>query len=98
MKALIRKYPTNAVKPENNEIWYGPWPDADENGVPYTLEGYRYAMCENAPEPVFDEYTKAIVSPTIDDFEVTEHEKTVGEGEEARVVKYWTATYKGKKK
>ena len=92
MKALIRKYPTNAHSVENNEVWFPPWRDADENGVPYTLEGYRYALCENVP----DSYEGEGDDPRMDveNYTVEEHERTEGEGEEARTVRYWTAVYK----
>ena len=90
MRALVRKYPVNAHSEENNEVWYYPWHNGDEQGRPYTLEGYRYAMCEDAPEPTED-YT-----PTANDFEVTEHTREdTDETGETRTVKYWTATYVG---
>lgn len=89
-RALIRKYPTNAFSPENNEVWFEPWHNADQNGVPYTLEGYRYAMCENIPDAVEGDDDPCA---DINNYTVEEHERTEGEGEEQRTVKYWTATY-----
>lgn len=91
MKALIRKYPTNAVSTENNEVWFEPWRNADENGVPYTLEGYRYALCTNVPDTVPENGE----DPRMDvaNYTVEEHEITEGEGEEQTTRKYWTATY-----
>lgn len=50
MKALIRQYPTNARAKENEEVWFEPWPaGTGENGEPYTLDGYRYALAQDAP-------------------------------------------------
>ena len=94
MKALIRKYPTNAVSTENNEVWLEPWHNADEQGRPYTLEGYRYALCTNVPdEPVGDENDDRL---NLDRYEVIEHTKEVpSEDPEggSTTIKYWTAIY-----
>ena len=52
-----------------------------------TDENLGYALCENCPEGV---------ELTPEDFEVTEHTKTIpseyGDGEE-QTVKFWTAKY-----
>lgn len=90
MKALIRKCPINAVSPENNEVWFEPWHNGDENGVPYTLEGYRYAMCENVPDTFEGDDDPRM---DINNYTVEEHEVTEGEGEEQITRKYWTAIY-----
>lgn len=94
MKALIRKYPTNAVSEENNEVWLYPWRNADEQGRPYTLEGYRYALCENVPdEPAGEDDARMDVN----NYTVEEHTREIpSDAEEGTVTqKYWTATYVG---
>lgn len=91
MRALVRKYPVNAVAEENNEVWFEPWRNADEQGRPYTLEGYKYAMCENVP----DEGTEGD-DPRLDinNYTVTEHTKEIeDESGEIQTIKYWTAIY-----
>lgn len=93
MKALIKRYPTNAKKIEQNEVYIEPqWHDwIQPNGAPLTDENMGYALCENCPEGV---------ELTPDDFEVTEHTKTVPseyEGGEEQTVKFWTAKYVGGK-
>lgn len=93
MKALIKRYPTNAKKIEQNEVYIEPqWHDwIQPNGAPLTDENLGYALCENCPEGV---------ELTPEDFEVTEHTKTVPseyEGGEEQTVKYWTAKYVGGK-
>lgn len=93
MRALIRKYPINAVRPENNEIWYEPWYPYEDIEC-YTDEGYRYALCENAPEPTYDD-NGYMSSPTLDDFTITEQTKEVTVDGETYTVKYWTAEYIG---
>ena len=95
MKALIRKYPTNAVAEENNEVWLEPWRNADEQGRPYTLEGYKYALCENVPDTI----PEGDSDPRMDvnSYTVEEHTREIpGEGEDETIVqRYWTATYTG---
>lgn len=95
MKALIRKYPINAVSEENNEVWLAPWRNADEQGRPYTLEGYRYALCTNVPDEPIGEEDDARMD--IANYTVEEHTEEVpsedGEGTTTR--RYWTATYTG---
>ena len=90
MKALIRKYPINAVAEENNEVWFEPWHNADQQGRPYILEGYRYAMCENVPDTFEGDEDPRM---DVNNYTVEEHEITEGEGEEQTIRKYWTATY-----
>ena len=95
MRALIRKYPVNAVSTENNEVWFEPWRNADEQGRPYTLEGYKYALCENVPDTI----PESDSDPRMDvaNYSVEEHTREIpGEGDgEATVQTYWTATYTG---
>lgn len=90
MKVLIRKYPVNAVAEENNEVWFEPWHNADQQGRPYILEGYRYAMCENVPDTFEGDEDPRM---DVNNYTVEEHERTEGEGEDTKTVKYWTATY-----
>lgn len=89
MKALIRKHGYTPTTKEQDEVflessWLS-WIQAD--GRPLTDENLGYALCENCPEGV---------ELTPEDFEVTEHTKTVPseyEGGEEQTVKYWTAKY-----
>ena len=87
MKALIRKHGFTPTTKEQDEVflessWHS-WIQAD--GRPLTDENLGYALCENCPEGV---------ELTPEDFEVTEHTKTVKDdmGEDTEV-KYWTAKY-----
>ena len=50
MKALIRKQGLNGYEWEPDTVMLYPWPNSDDQGRPYTLEGYRYAMCIDAPD------------------------------------------------
>lgn len=89
MKALIRKHGYTPTTKEQDEVFLeSSWPSwIQADGRPLTDENLGYALCENCPEGV---------ELTPDDFEVTEHTKTVpseyGDGEE-QTVKYWTAKY-----
>ena len=89
MKALVKQYPINAKKIEQNEVYIEPqWHDwIQPNGAPLTDENLAYALCEDCPEGI---------ELDAEDFEITEHTKTVpseyGDGEE-QTVKYWTAKY-----
>ena len=89
MKALVRKHGFTPTTKEQDEVFMEPqWPSwIQADGRPLTDENLGYALCENCPEGV---------ELTPEDFEVTEHTKTVpseyGEGEE-QTVKYWTAKY-----
>ena len=91
MKALVKRYPTNAKKIEQNEVYIEPqWHDwIHPNGAPLTDENLAYALCEDCPEGI---------ELDAEDFEITEHTKTVpseyGDGEE-QTVKFWTAKYVG---
>ena len=87
MKALIRKHGFTPTTKEQDEVflessWLS-WIQAD--GRPLTDENMGYALCEDCPEDV---------ELTPEDFEVTEHTKTVKDdmGEDVEV-KYWTAKY-----
>lgn len=73
MKALIRQYPTNARYKENEDISFeDEWPaGTGENGEPYTLDGYKYALAQDAPPD-------AVPS----DFDIVEHYDTVREATE----------------
>jgi len=91
MRALVRKYPVNAVAEENNEVWFEPWRNADEQGRPYTLEGYKYAMCENVPDGEIEDEDPRL---DINNYTVTEHTKEIeDESGEIQTIKYWTAIY-----
>ncbi len=89
MKALIRKHGFTPTTKEQDEVFLeSSWPSwIQADGRPLTDENMGYALCENCPEGV---------ELTPEDFEVTEHTKTVpseyGDGEE-QTVKYWTAKY-----
>lgn len=91
MKALVKKYPINAKKPEQNEVYVeSNWHDwILEDGFPLTNEGElrSYALCEDCPEDV---------ELTVDNFDVKEQTKTIEDDMGEKVeVKYWTATYIG---
>ena len=89
MKALVRKHGFTPTTKEQDEVFLeSSWPSwIQADGRPLTDENLGYALCENCPEGV---------ELTPDDFEVTEHTKTIpseyGGGEE-QTVKYWTAKY-----
>ena len=87
MKALVRKHGFTPTTKEQDEVflessWLS-WIQAD--GRPLTDENMGYALCEDCPEDV---------ELTPEDFEVTEHTKTVKDdmGEDVEV-KYWIAEY-----
>lgn len=91
MRALIKKYPINAKKPEQNEVYIEPqWHDwIRKDGFPMTNEGElrSYALCQDCPEDV---------ELTVDDFEVFEYTKEVDDDMgEKQTVKYWIAKYIG---
>ena len=89
MKALVRKHGFTPTTKEQDEVFLeSSWPSwIQADGRPLTDENLGYALCENCPGGV---------ELTPEDFEVTEHTKTVpseyGDGEE-QTVKYWTAKY-----
>lgn len=89
MKALIRKHGFTPTTKEQDEVFLeSSWPSwIQADGRPLTDENLGYALCEDCPEGV---------ELTPEDFEVTEHTKTVPseyEGGEEQTVKYWTAKY-----
>lgn len=89
MKALVRKHGYTPTTKEQDEVFLeSSWPSwIQADGRPLTDENMGYALCENCPEGV---------ELTPEDFEVTEHTKTVPseyEGGEEQTVKYWTAKY-----
>lgn len=93
MKALVRKHGFTPTTKEQDEVFLeSSWPSwIQADGKPMTDENLGYALCENCPEGV---------ELTPEDFEVTEHTKTVPseyEGGEEQTVKYWTAKYVGGK-
>ena len=99
MKALVKRYPTNAKKIEQNEVYIEPqWHDwIHPNGAPLTDENLAHALCEDCPDDL-DSYIdkNGGYQNLVDLFEITEHTKTVPseyEGEEEQTVKYWTAKY-----
>ena len=89
MKALVRKHGYTPTTKEQDEVFLeSSWPSwIQADGRPLTDENLGYALCENCPEDV---------ELTPEDFEVTEHTKTVPseyEGGEEQTVKFWTAKY-----
>ena len=51
MKALIRKSPMNCYEWQEETVMLEPFPQGtDDIGRPYTLEGYRYALCTDVPD------------------------------------------------
>ena len=103
MKALVKQYPINAKKIEQNEVYIEPqWHDwIQPNGAPLTDENLAYALCEDCPDDL-DSYIdkNGGYQNLVDLFEITEHTKTVPseyEGGEEQIVKYWTAKFVGDK-
>ena len=89
MKALIRKHGFTPTTKEQDEVFleslWPRWIQAD--GRPLTDENLGYALCEDCPEGI---------ELDAEDFEITEHTKTVPseyEGGEEQTVKFWTAKY-----
>ena len=88
MKALIRKSPINCYEWQEETVMLEPFPQGtDDIGRPYTLEGYRYALCENVPDgdiiendPRMDVANYDVTKGTYEDDEGNTHTK-------------WTATY-----
>ena len=95
MKILIRKQGLNGYEWEPDTVMLYPWPNGDEQGRPYTLEGYRYALCTNVPdEPVLS--GEADLRLDASRYDVTEHQETVtGDDGEEITRRYWTATWRG---
>ena len=100
MRALVRKYPTNASNHFEEEVWLeDTW---QEHWEGFLNENMHYALCENVPdEPIIDEATQADLRLDLSRYEVTEHTREVEsdqipedtEGETTVTVKYWTAVY-----
>ena len=95
MKALIRKHGFTPTTKEQDEVFLeSSWPSwVQADGRPLTDENYGYALCENLPNDLVLADDREL---TPEDFEVTEHTKTVPseyEGGEDVEVKYWTAKY-----
>ena len=95
MKALIRKSPINCYEWQSETVMLEPFPQGtDDIGRPYTLEGYRYALCMNVPDaPVLDEQENDR-RLDVANYDVIENTVTEGEGEEQITRKYWTATWR----
>lgn len=92
MIVLVKRYPYNARKPEQNEVYpQSQWHDwIQPDGSPLTDENYGYALCERCPEGI---------PLDANDFAITETIKEVpsdeGDGEVKRV-KSWIAYYVGR--
>ena len=93
MKALIRKHGFTSTTKEQDEVFLeSSWPSwVQADGRPLTDENMGYALCDNLPNDLVLADDREL---TPDDFEVTEHTKTVKDdmGEDVEV-KYWTAKY-----
>ena len=50
MKALIKKYPTNADAEYQSEVMLEPWSECVVRDIDDYLDNYHYAPCENVPE------------------------------------------------
>ena len=88
MKALIRKSPINCYEWQEETVMLEPFPQGtDEIGRPYTLEGYRYALCVNVPDGEIVED-----DPRLDasNYTVTPHQVADEEGIDHI---FFTATY-----
>ena len=88
MKALVRKSPINCYEWQSETVMLEPFPSGtDEIGRPYTLEGYRYALCVDVPDGDIEEN-----DPRLDakNYTVTEHEVT---DEEGVTHKTWSAAW-----
>ena len=93
MKALVRKSPMNCYEWQEETVMLEPFPQGtDDIGRPYTLEGYRYALCTDVPDGEIEEDDPRM---DVSNYDVTEHEETVEEGGEQITRKYWTAIYMG---
>ena len=95
MKALIRKSPINCYEWQEETVMLEPFPQGtDEIGRPYTLDGYRYALCTNVPDGEIIEN-----DPRLDaaNYEVTEHIVNGGTEDEPDETyhKIWIADYIG---
>ena len=96
MKALIRKQGINGYVWEQDTIMLEPFPKGtDDIGRPYTLEGYRYALCTDAPENPVPDANGNDARLDAANYDVTEHQETVEQDGEQITRTYWTATYTG---
>lgn len=89
MKALIRKSPINCYEWQEETVMLEPFPQGtDDIGRPYTLEGYRYALCVDVPEGEIQED-----DPRLDatNYEITPHNVTDDDGIDHI---FYTAIYK----
>lgn len=87
MKALVRKSGVNGYEWELDTVMLEPFPQGtDEIGRPYTLEGYRYALCTNVPDGEIIEDDPRLDA---DNYILTPHEVTDEDGVKHT---YWTAT------
>jgi len=81
MKALVSKIGFNSDEIHGEGVILEPyWIDADEAGRPYTLDGYHYALCIDAPDgeiidddPRLDADNYRITSVQVEDEEGIEH-------------------------
>lgn len=96
MKALVRKHGFTPTTKEQDEVFpESLWPDwIQADGRPLTDENMGYALCDNLPDYLVYPTLADDRELTPDDFEVTEHTKTIKDdmGEDVEV-KYWTAKY-----
>ena len=89
MKALIRKSPINCYEWQEDTVILEPFPQGtDEIGRPYTLDGYRYALCTNVPDGDLVED-----DPRLDtaNYEITPHKVMDDDGIDHI---FYTAVYK----
>ena len=88
MKALIRKFGINCYEWQSETVILEPFPQGtDEIGRPYTLDGYRYALCMNVPDGDLIENDPRMNTAN---YELQSHKITDENGYE-RIV--WTAAY-----
>ena len=101
MRALVRKYPTNASNHHEEEVWLeDTW---HEHWEGFLNENMHYALCENVPdEPVYGDDPEHDIRTDVASYEVTEHTREVPAGESATegeepvtTEKYWTARFVG---
>ena len=93
MRALIRKRPMNCTEQEIESIMLEPWLNANDDGTPYTLEGYRYALCSDIPDgPDLDENGNDR-RMDLNNYVIEEHTEETDSDEGPVTRRYWTATY-----
>lgn len=85
MKAIVRRYPINAERPSQNEVYLEPtWLDWwDKDGMPLCdgVGAYTYALCTDVPNDIDQSEV------TADDFEIVPYEVT-NEDEETKITRY----------